>query len=111
MLCAAAVFTLTTILPQDRTPQSEERGLVFCCASLFSRWIDQPSAGFLFLRIVRIAPAVAVMRPPSAVKSVVPIPPVWGTFIPAALVTSAKGQCPRLFLLHSGGYHTLINFL
>ena len=74
MLSAAAVFTLTTILPQDRTPQFEERGLVFCGAFLLSRGDDQLSAGFLFLRIVRIAPAVAVMNPPSAVNSVVPIP-------------------------------------
>jgi hypothetical protein len=76
MLSAEAVFTLTTILPQDRTPQSEESGLVFCCAFLLSRGNDQPSAGFLFLRIVRIAPAVAVIRPPNARKSIVPIPQV-----------------------------------
>ena len=63
-------------MPQDRTPQFEERGLVFCCAIFALAWDPQPSAGFLFRRIVRIAPAVRVMSPPSAVKSVVPMPPV-----------------------------------
>ena len=56
------------IVPQDRTPQFEERGLVFCGAFLLSRGIDQLSTGFLFRRIVRIAPAVAVIRPPNAGK-------------------------------------------
>ena len=53
-------------LPQDRTPQAEERGLVL--RFVFSRGIDQLSTGFLFRRIVRIAPAVAVIRPPNAGK-------------------------------------------
>jgi len=63
------------ILPQDRTPRFEERGLVFW-SFLLSRGIDQPSEGFLFRRIVRIAPAVDVMSPPSAVNNAVPHPSV-----------------------------------
>ena len=57
-------------------PSSRSAVLFFCCTSLFSRWIDQPSAGFLFRRIARIAPDMAVISPPRPVKSVVPIPPV-----------------------------------
>ena len=41
-------------------------------------------AVFLFLRSKRIAPAVTVRRLPRAVKSVVPIPPVWGSLKPSS---------------------------
>ena len=75
-ICSDFLFSLdrdSTHLPQDRTPLFEERGLVLLCVFGFRR--DQSFTGFLFLS-VKAAPAVAVMSPPRAVKSVVPMPPV-----------------------------------